>query len=231
MATVDRYLVERPRDVESVPDQIKTAFEGILDICQQHSISRVTLVVPKKGGWENTLVGQALGVRAAKALLKGEAVPLTKDGPTMTLESPQTFRNSVSPGLVVGAHISESDMAKIDDSWDAQAILYMPWTEAEGRAWQATWKPETIGVSTWAAPASALSDPVKRELEKLTRNINLGSGLAHPSDKALAVKIIGRLLSEGHQLDPVEVKQWALRHAWSSHAASDLEAIVKKANK
>jgi len=229
MATVDRYLVERPRDVESVPDQIKTAFEGILDICQRHSISRVTLVVPKKGGWENTLVGEALGARVAKALLKGEAVPLIKGGPAMTLESPQTFRNSVSPGLIVGAHISEADMAKIDDCWDAAAILYMPWTEAEGRAWQATWKPETIGPSTWTEPTSALSAPVKEALEKLTRNINLGSGLGHPSDKTLAVKTIGRLRAEGHALDPAEIKRWALRHAWSSHAASDLEAIVKKA--
>jgi hypothetical protein len=227
MATVKRYLVERPKSVEEVGAQITAALAGIVGICRQEKIDRVTLVIPKKGGWEFSEVARILGPAATKALLKGKPVSLNS-GVTMTLESPSTFRNSASRGLIVGAHISDRDMAMIDDSWDAQAIMFLPWSETEGRAWQATWKPETIGPSTWTAPVSALAAPVEEALEMLTRNINLGSGLGHPSDKALAVKVIGRLRAEGHPLDPVEIKRWALRHAWSSHAASDLEAIAKK---
>jgi hypothetical protein len=149
----------------------------------------------------------------------------------MVLASPQTVRNVTNPGLLVGAHISSSDMEKLDDSWDAQAIMFMPWNEPEGRAWQATWSPETIGPNTWSAPASTLSPAVVEGLELITRNINLGSGLAHPSDKALAVKIIGKLKSEGHDFDPAEIKAWAQRHHWSSNSASDLEAIAAKARR
>ena len=223
MAGIPRYLVEKG------PDQIKTAFRGVLDLCNEHDISRVTLVVPKKGGWEHTLVAEFLGSGMTKALLNGQAVPLVKGGATITLESPQTFRNNVGQGLILGAHISGADMAKIDDAWDAKAILYMPWTEAEGQAWQATWLPQTVGPSTSTPPVATLSAPVVEALERLTRNINLGSGLGHPSDKALAVRAIADLHAEGRSFDPTEIKRWALRHHWSSHAAADLEAIAKKA--
>ncbi|HKU54867.1 MAG TPA: hypothetical protein VJP60_05850 [Rhizomicrobium sp.] len=222
MATVSRYLVER------TPDQVRTAFQGIVDICALKGISRVTLVVPQKGGWERTILAEFLGEARAKALLKGQAIPVI-NGVTMILESAQTFQGNASQGLVVGAHISDKAMAKIDDSWDAQAILYMPWVPAEGQAWQAIWKPETIGPSTSAPPPDRLSPKVVAALERLSRHINLGTGLSHPSDKAHAVRVIANLRAEGHSFDPAEIKRWALRHAWSSGAAAELEAVARKA--
>jgi hypothetical protein len=58
----------------------------------------------------------------AKALSKGQSVSLV-DGVTMVLESPATLRSSFDQGLLVGAHISMGDMAKLDDAWGAQAIV------------------------------------------------------------------------------------------------------------
>jgi hypothetical protein len=222
MAVKPRYLVE------TGANSIETAFRSIPSLCAKHGVTRVTLVVPKKQGWDHSVVAEFLGQAATKALLKGGAVSLGQAGLTLTLESQATFSSSFAPSLIVGAHISGGEMAKIDDTPNDNAILYIPWTETEGREWQATWQPETIGPSTWRASAAGLPNEVEDALMQLTRLINLGTGLNHPSDKAEARRVIARLQKAGHSLDPAEIKRWALRHNWSSHAAAELETIAKK---
>jgi hypothetical protein len=221
MAVVSRYIVEK------APDQVRTAFRGIVSLCESKGITSVTLVVPKKGGWEHSVVAEVLGDAAAKVLVKGGTVVIAK-GVTMTLESAPTFRGSASHGLLVGAHISIKEMTKLDDSWEAQAIVYLPWNDAEGQEWQATWNPETIGSSTKRPPANRLSTPVEEALSQLTQSINLGTGLGHPSDRRHAERVIDKLRSDGHSFEPVEVRRWAQRNGWSSGAAADLEAIARK---
>jgi hypothetical protein len=221
MAAVSRYIVKRGSD------QVRTAFQRIASLCESKGIARVTLVVPQKGGWDVSDVAKSLGPIVAKALLKGQPVTITK-GATMTLQSVQTFRRNASNGLLVGAHISVKDMSKLDDSWDAQAIVYLPWNDAEGQEWQATWKPETIGPSIQKLPASSLSALVEEALSQLTQSINLGTGLGHPSDKKHAERVIDKLGADGHSFDPAEVRRWAQRNGWSSKAAADLESIARK---
>jgi hypothetical protein len=64
MTSIDRYIVERQTD------RVPTAFRGIVKLVKDLGINRVTLVVPKKGGWEHTIVAEFLGSAVAKALLK-----------------------------------------------------------------------------------------------------------------------------------------------------------------
>lgn len=221
MPAVARYIVKRS------PNQVRDAFQRILKLCKDEGIARVTLVVPKKGGWEHTIVAEVLGQTAAKALLKGQQVLLT-DGVSMTLESGQTYRPFVGQGLLVGAHVSIADMNKLDDSYGAQAIMYLPWTDGEGKEWQATWNPQVVGAETQNIAPSNLPDAVEKALSRLTQTINLGTGLGHPSDKKHAERTIDKLRAEGLSFDPAEVRRWAQRNGWSSSAAADLEAVVRK---
>jgi hypothetical protein len=221
MAVIPRYLVE------TGPGAVETAFRHTPSLCAKHGITSVTLVVPGKQRFESSLVANFLGEAYVKALLKGKSVPLVQGLP-MVLESPATLSPNLAPGLIVGAHISDKAMAKIDDARNAKAILYIPWNETEGREWQATWHPTTIGPATWSASAATLPSEVEDELMRLTQLINLGTGLNHPSDKAHARRAIAALKAAGHSLDPAEIKRWARRHRWSSHAAAELETIAKK---
>lgn len=221
MATVSRYIVERGSD------QARVAFQGIVNLCESKGITRVTLVVPQKGGWDVTIVAKFLGASVAKALMKGRPVAITK-GVTMTLESAQTFRGYAVHGLLVGAHISVRQMNKLDDSLGAQAIVYLPWNDPEGQEWRATWNPETLGPGAAKAAAGSLSIPVEEALSQLTQSINLGTGLGHPSDKKHAERVIDSLRTDGHSFEPAEVRRWAQRNGWSSKAATDLESIARK---
>lgn len=221
MASVARYLVERSQD------QVRLAFKSVLEICKTKNITSVTLVVPQKGGFNRTIVAEFLGANIVKALIKGQAVPIAP-GVQMKLESAQTFRGSWSEGLLIGAHISDKDMNKLDDSMGAQAIVYLPWNDTEGKEWQATWGAQIIGTAAAPAPTASLPEPVEEALRSLTQAINLSTGLNHPSDKKHAERTIARLRQEGHSFDPVEIRRWAQRNAWTSSAAADLEAVARK---
>lgn len=219
---MDRYIVE------SGSDQVIIGLRGMVKLVKEKGISNITLVVPKRGGWESTGIARALGEAAAKALVKGQSVRVT-DGVTMSLESAQNFRSTSGQGLLVGAHISIKAMAKLDDAFGAQAIVYLPWVDSEAEEWKATWQPKTIGPKGDAAVSSGFSKPVEEALKRLTDMINLGTGLGHPSDKQHARRTFEKLRSEGHSYDPDEVRRWAQRHNWSSNAATDLEAVARKA--
>jgi aspartyl-tRNA synthetase len=219
--SVDRYIVERGAD------QVPTAFRGMVKLAKEKGIARITLVVPKKGGWEHTKIANFLGEAVAKALTKGQSVKVV-DGVTMALDSAQTFRATAGQGLLIGPHISIKDMAKLDDAWGAQAIVYLPWIDAEAQEWKANWHPQTIGPKSEEVQPSSLSKPVEEALTRLTEMINLSTGLGHPSDKQHAERTFDKLRSEGHSFDPVEIRRWAQRNNWSSSAAADLEAVARK---
>ncbi|WP_454618615.1 hypothetical protein [Bradyrhizobium cenepequi] len=158
MASVERYVVERSQD------QVRLAFKSVLEICKAKNIVSVTLVVPQKGGFDRTIVAEFLGPNIVKALVKGQAV-LIAQGVQMKLESAQTFRGSWSEGLLIGAHISDKDMNKLDDSIGAQAVVYLPWNDPEGKAWQATWGAQIVGTNTAPAPVGSLPGPVEEALQ------------------------------------------------------------------
>jgi NTP pyrophosphatase (non-canonical NTP hydrolase) len=223
VTSTKRYFVERG------PEQIKTAFGAALKICDREGIDKITLLVPRKGGWDGTLVADFLGKSITKALLKGEAVPLGSEGPRMQLESPQTFRISTPHQMIMGAHVSTADMEKADNSRSARVIFYLPWGEQEAQEWLDTWEPEIVGEAKQAATKLTLPDAVEDALKNLTQHINLSTGLGHPSDKAHAVRAIEHLISDRQTVDPLSVRRWALRHGWSSSAASELEIIVQRA--
>ncbi len=161
MASVARYLAERSQD------QVRLAFKSVLEIRKTKNITSVTLVVPQKGGFDRTIVAEFLGANIVKALIKGQAVPIAP-GVQMKLESAQTFRGSWSEGLLIGAHISDKDMNKLDDSMGAQAIVYLPWNDTEGKEWQATWGAQIIGTAAAPAPTGSLPEPVEEALRSLT---------------------------------------------------------------
>ncbi len=218
---VSRYIVARGAN------QVRDAFQAIVEVCRSRKIADVTIVVPKKGGWDRTIVAEFLKAAVVKALLKGQSVPIA-EGVCMTLESAQNFRAYSNDGLLVGAHISSKDMNKLDDSPMAQAIFYLPWSDYEDTEWRATWSPEIIGSGTQNPPQNNLPAAVEKALSQLTKQINLGTGLGHPSDKRHAQRVIAELRAGGYSFDPAEIRRWAQRNGWSSDAAADLERIAAK---
>ena len=70
--------------------------------------------------------------------------------------------------------------------------------------------------------ASSPGQEVEDALLTLTHGINLSTGLTHPSDKESAKRTASALKKSGHQLDPEEIRKWALRHDWAPKDAEEL---------
>jgi hypothetical protein len=203
------------------------AFQTAYQICITEGISEITLLVPAKGSFPNTVVGGFLGMDVSKALCKGVKVKIT-DSLCLNLESPKTFNPYRSYGMLVGVHLSLKDQNLMDSVLSAKAIVFLPWTEEEGKSWMSTWSPSALGKSLWQVPQPALDPVVEQELLRLTRNINLSTGITHPSDKEFARRILSKLKGMGHHPEPEDIRKWALRQNWEPKVAEDLKKLASK---
>lgn len=223
-ADIPRYLIENHG-----PDQeaIKTAFAGAFQVCVQHGITSITLLVPAKGAFPTTVVGTFLGDKVTKALCKGETVRIGDDL-NMDLESAKTFAPYKSYGMVIGVYLSQKDQNALDSVSSAKAIVLLPWTEEEGKAWMSTWNATVLGKSTWQVQQTAFPQDVEDALLSLTHRINLSTGLSHPLDKKAAQDTLSGIKRRGHRIDPEDIRKWALRNDWRPDDAEDLGKLAAR---
>jgi len=223
-ASTPRYLIENHG-----PDHeaIKTAFAGAFQICNQNGISEITLLVPAKGSFSGTVVGKFLGGSLTKALCKGETVKISENL-SMNLESPKTFSSYKTYGMVIGVYLSRKDQDALDSISSVKAIVLLPWTEEEGKAWRSTWNTTTLGKSTWQEQQATFPADVENDLFLLTRRINLSTGLSHPSDKESAKRTLSGIKQSGHRFVPDDIRKWALRNNWSPKGAEALGKLATR---
>jgi hypothetical protein len=221
-AITPRYLIENHG-----PDQdaINTAFAEAFQICTQKAISNITLLVPAKGTFQDTVVGTFLGDKVTKALCKGQIVRITDDL-TMNLESPKTISPYGSYGMVIGVYLTQKDQNVLDSLTSVKAIVLLPWTEDEGKSWLSTWNATILGNSSWQVQQTTLPTDVEADLLRLTQGINLSTGLSHPSDKESAKRILAAIKERGHRLNPDDIRKWALRNNWQPRNAEDLAKLA-----
>jgi len=221
-ASTPRYLIENHSTDQ---DGIKTSFTEAFQICTQNGISKITLLVSAKGTFPNTVVATFLGDKVTKALCKGQTVRSTYNL-TMNLESPKTISSYGSYGMVIGVYLSQRDHNVLDSLTSVEAVVLLPWTEDEGKAWLSTWNATTLGNSTWQVQQTTLPADVEADLLRLTQEINLSTDLSHQSDKESAKNILAGLKKRGHRLNPDDIRKWALRNNWKPRHAEDLAKLA-----
>jgi hypothetical protein len=227
-AGIPRYMIEPGQIEGSVTKSVELAFAAIYKLCNEQGIDQVTLVMPNKKEFQQSIVAEFLGAAASKSLAKGKSVVLGKNGPSVKLESPETFSRHTSHGVVIGGHISGGEQRRLESTLDAKAIFYLPWTRDEAVEYLTTWRPVVIGPVKLAPADDTLPLEVETALDRLTNRVNLSTGLGHPLDKAAAKQMVQTLKADGYSLDPDAIGRWALRHGWDSAAAAKLESLVRK---
>lgn len=221
---IPRYLVENHGPGK---EAAKTILRESIQLAESTEIEKITLVVPVKGSFPSTVLGELLGDKASKSLCKGEILNLG-DGVSLELTTPKQLSPFSNYGVVIGVYLSQSDLNKLDSIRSAKAIAYIPWMEDEGKAWQATWSPVTWGESTWCEVPPSLPLDAERELQRLTRVINISTGLAHPSDKDSAKLAIKKIKSIVPNISPEDIRRWAIKNGWQPRHAEDLSKLVKR---
>lgn len=222
--TAKRFIVENNgADTATV----QTLFQEAIKYCASSNISEITLLVSSKTGFSSTVVGEVLGETKSKALMKGGSVNI-ESGISLNLEIPKNFSPAKNYGLVVGLYLPKKDLATLDSIRSAEAIAFLPWIEDEGKIWMATWSPLVWGKSSWIVNPVSLSAPVEKELNTLTAMINLGTGLAHPSDKNRATDSLKNVKALGSNVTSTEIEQWAVKNGWAPRQAETLAKLAYK---
>lgn len=219
-----RYLIGSTR---SDPEAIKSAFREVLGVCRQCGIGNLTLLVPTKKAFPDRVVGRFLGQEVSKDLCDKKTIAVSDDL-SMNLESVNTFQPYGEYGMVMGIHLSARGIDLMDSTVSASAIVFLPWTEEEGKAWLETWNPVLLGKSDWQATRAPLPDEIADALQRITSSINLSTGLSHPSDKAFARRVLQDLRSGGLKADREEIRSWALRNGWHPRSAEELAVFCER---
>ena len=108
----------------------------------------VVIVVPRKDTASTTILNNVIPEALLKELLKKDVtLPLTDDI-SISLESAKTYSPYGFHGVLIALHSSEKSLAQIDASDQLEAIILVPWTEAEGDGWRTQWNPAEIPVET-----------------------------------------------------------------------------------
>lgn len=221
---IQRFLIENHGPNV---DAFKMALAEAIKFSHSNGIGQITLIVPAKGGFPNTVIGEFFGDQTSKLLCKGGVVDLGY-GVSMNLEIPRNLSSHKKVGVVLATYLSEKDMSIIDALRTAQAVVYLPWHEEEGKKWLACWSPVIWGNSSWIIKPLTFTPDIEEALSRLTKVINLSTGLAHPSDKEFAKRMFLKLKSEGHSVEPENVKFWAIQNGWQARHAEELEKLATK---
>ncbi len=219
---IQRYLVENQGFCRVV---LERAFGEADQICQDLGIDRITLLVTKKEFFATSECAKYLGVGIADELRKfGTA--RWKDY-VCTLESVKTLIPNEPYGLVFAVHFNGA-LDLLDSIVSAEAILFLPLSEMEGKEWSATWGPTILGPDTWRVPLAQLSP----ELDKVMKQIGIAVGrsarLLNKSDKHLVEAHLQQLGPQSLSTNPEVVRQSAIRNGWDCQAARDLAELYKK---
>lgn len=220
---VQRYLIENHGANEA---NVRFMFRESARICQRDGISKITLCVPSKREFPTTIVGRMLG-DVAKKLCQGQTVPFAENL-SLDLMCASKIQPFCVYEMIIGVYLSLEALYKLDSIQSTKAIMFLPWTEDEGKMWLSTWKATILGVNTWQVQPTSLPLDVDNALSILTQGINLSTGLTHPSDRNAARDLLRKLKDLGYVLCPSDVRNWAAQKGWPNGAAKDLATEVAK---
>lgn len=223
--TTQRFLIENHGPII---DNFKMALSESIKLSLSNCINQITLVVPAKGSFPDTIIGKFFGQTNSKLLCKGESIKLGQEI-SINLKIPLELRNAFAQfGVVLATYLVQEDMHIVDELKSPKAIVYLPWMEDSGKKWLACWEPTIWGASTWAVESINFTPAVEDELNRLNSVINLSTGLTHPSDKKEADNMFKQLSKNGHYVNPEDIKYWAIKNGWDAENAKSLEKLATK---
>jgi hypothetical protein len=122
------------------------------------------------------------------------------------------------------------DLLDIVDGITGNAsVLYIPWGDRDCDQWIQTWRATELGEPV--APDGQQSEPTSGAafvaLESLTRDVNLSSGIAHPSDRESAIRTLETLYHKHAPVAPEIICQQLIRLGWKPDDANEVKQLAE----
>jgi len=205
-------------------DALRDALTKVSELCQSLSHNKIILHTPGIDSLEG-VIEDVFGKNFSERLQKEKYATINEI--EIVLHTERLKINEWTQDIVLSVHPTSKMFANLNNLNRAKAIVVVPWTEEERDEWIKTWNPEIIGEVEIEIETVLIDSRLEKLLLYLTKMINLSSGLTHPSDKENTIQLLRLLHKKGFELNPDNIKIWALRNGWNSNAASKLYEIAE----
>lgn len=186
----------------------------------------LVLLTHTKRQLQSTSLAGMLGPEASRALSAGKQLH-TPVGP-LRHATLRTLGNSGNNTIVIAFYADEKMLDELDSMPGLIGIVVVPDREGDIANWVKRWTVQVHGEKP-GTPTSLISDPlIETAMRALTTITNTSYGCLNSRDTEHADEIFRILRNKGHILDPLEIKNWAVREGWHTGAANDAAKIAAK---
>jgi len=204
-------------------DAEKVGVRWLLGYAIDKGCGRAAIVVP--GAQSIDALKRACGDDVAQTLRRHRQITVRDD---LVLEVLLSSRLPFSYDGPVFAPWADDEIIDKVEEMIPPAICAMPWARGHLSVWRSSWALHDPRTGSRITSPVHLTGLTTAALEDLTEFINLGTGLGHPSDKAMAVGFLKALRYGGEVLDGDTIRAWAIAHGWSPRHAKDLGELAQK---
>jgi len=199
------------------------SFNKVLELCVANSYNKVTLNIPTKRHLEdlNNILGASL-IKNLKKNNNGEF-----NGIQITLTTANLEISEWTEDIILSLYPTSKMIDNLNDLKRAKAIIVVPWIDKEREDWIKTWNPEIISGGEIEVDSLNIDPRSEKALFILTDMVNLSSGLTHTSDREKTIQLLRILHKKGINLNPDDMRIWALQNGWNSDASSRLYEIAE----
>lgn len=232
---VNRFLF---KDEGSNDQVMLNALRHAINIAKQGANKDIHITYPSKSSFESSnfsrIIDKCFGVGSTKKLCKGESISIEHEGnliASLSFILPSKINSHNSSGTILAIHCTSNDMNKIDsNASSADTIIFLSWLLNEANNWENIWHNNSLTIMH--GEASTLIEPLQeeviQELTRLTKIINLSTGLAHPSDKEHAKRIFMGLKKKGYRVDVQAILNWAIANGWNERHLKGLKKLAQE---
>lgn len=149
---------------------------------------------------------------------------------TLRLYVPRQSTLHAYDGPILVIHGGQKLLDAVDALYGKADVLYIPFAKGDHDDWAATWGATPLGASD--QPPEEIQEPTTGvtllALQALTRQVNLGTGITHPSDYDSAVHTLETLHHKGAGLLPEDVRRQLIRLGWDPKDAKTVKNLAEK---
>jgi len=131
-------------------------------------------------------------------------------------------------GPVLVIHGGQKLLDVVDALHGTADVLFIPWIEGEYENWAGTWNATPVGEES---QPEATTEPTTGvafiALRDLTEEVNVSTGIVHPSDRDTAIRTLETLHHKHSGATPEQIRRQLLRLGWNPKDAQSVMELAE----
>lgn len=131
-------------------------------------------------------------------------------------------------GPILVIHGGQKLLDAVDGLHGDADVLFIPWIEGEYANWAGTWNATAVGEESQPAyAAEPTTGVVLAALRGLTQDVNVSTGIVHPSDREAAIRTLETLHLKHSGATPEQIRRQLIRLGWNPKDAQSVMELAE----